>query len=313
MLVLILLGLGVISGNKPETLEERIAAYSSSGSGQGGQRRLHAAPPTAPGVKGSALMATERALAANASVAAGIGTKLEAAGMSLKPAEWVLTHAAVALVTAFVGLLLGGLPGLVMFLAMGAAVPWVYLGIKRGRRVSAFNGQLADTLQLIAGGLSAGLSLAQSVDTVVRQGSEPMTTEFKRALTEARLGVSIEDALESIAERMQSRDFKWVVIAVRIQREVGGNLAEVLGQVAATIRERAYLQRQVKSLSAEGKMSAYILGALPVGIFAFLMFTNGEYLAPMFTTLIGWVMIGVALMLMAVAAFWMSRLIKLEV
>jgi tight adherence protein B len=202
---------------------------------------------------------------------------------------------------------------MVLFLILGSMVPWIHLGLKRGRRVSQFNDQLADTLQLISGGLSAGLSLAQSIDTVVRQGSEPMTTEFKRALMEARLGVALEDALDSIAERMQSKDFKWVVIAVRIQREVGGNLSEVLGQVSTTIRERAYLQRQVRSLSAEGRMSAWILGLLPVVIFAFLITTNGEYLEPMVTSVIGWFLLGLALVLMAMAAFWMRIIVRMEV
>ncbi len=135
-------------------------------------------------------------------------------------------------------------------------LPWLYLGMRKSRRLKAFNGQLAETLQLIAGSLSAGLSLAQSLDTVVREGSDPVAGEFRRALIEARLGVQVEDSLDSIAKRMESADFEWIVMAIRIQREVGGNLAELLLKVAATMRERDYLRRQVKTLSAEGKMSA---------------------------------------------------------
>jgi tight adherence protein B len=103
------------------------------------------------------------------------------------------------------------------------------------------------------------------------------------------------------------------VIAVRIQREVGGNLAEVLGQVAATIREREYLHRQVKSLSAEGKMSAWILGLLPVFVFGFLMITNGEYFAPMFGNVLGLVMLVAALVMMTIAVVWMRKLVRMEV
>ena len=115
----------------------------------------------------------------------------------------------------------------------------------------------------MAGSLSAGLSLAQSVDTVVREGPSRSASEFRRALVEARLGVEIEDALEGVAERMESVDFEWVVMAIRIQREVGGNLSELLNNVAATIREREYLERQVSALSAEGRLSVWILGGLP--------------------------------------------------
>lgn len=313
ILLLLAAAFGVLIPTKTSTVEERVAAYTRSTS-----RGTHAAPATSStsaGIAQSALGAAERALSSNAGIAASIGDRLEAAGMSLKPAEWVLIHAGVAVGGGMFGFVLGGgsAAGMILFLLLGAVGPWLFLGFKRSRRLSAFNGQLADTLQLISGGLSAGLSLAQSVDTVVRQGAEPMRTEFKRALVEARLGVSIEDALESIAARMQSKDFKWVVIAIRIQREVGGNLSEVLGQVATTIREREYLKRQVKSLSAEGKMSAWILGLLPVGVFAFLLMSNPVYFEPMFSSLMGWVMLGGAGVSMAIAAVWMRNLIRMEV
>lgn len=120
----------------------------------------------------------------------------------------------------------------------------------------------------MSGSLSAGLSLAQSLDTVVREGNELVSGEFRRAIVEQRLGVDIEAALEGVATRMRSEDFSWVVMAIRIQRDVGGNLAELLLTVAGTLRERAYLRRQGKTLSAEGRMSAWILGGLPPGFSA---------------------------------------------
>jgi tight adherence protein B len=116
---------------------------------------------------------------------------------------------------------------------------------------------------LVSGALSAGLSLPQAIDTIMRDGVEPMSGEFRRALVEARLGVDIEDALDGVAERMSSKDFEWVVMAVRIQRQVGGNLSELLLTVSTTLREREFLRRQVRSLSAEGRLSAYILCGLP--------------------------------------------------
>ena len=154
-----------------------------------------------------------------------------------------------------VGLLLGqgNLVIGLLFLALGAVGPWVYLGFRRTRRRKAFNAALPDTLQLMSGSLAAGLSLAQSIDTIVREGTEPVASEFKRVLVETRLGVPLEDALEGVAERFESKDFEWVVMAINIQRQVGGNLAELLDTVAATMREREYLRRQVASLSAEGQ------------------------------------------------------------
>jgi tight adherence protein B len=316
ILLLLLSAFGVFGRTSPQSLEDRIAAYSRTGR-PSEPGRLPQSPGAAgpQGLATSAVGVAEKALASNSGVAATIGARLEAAGMSLKPAEWLLMHAGIAFGAGLVGFLIsgGGALMMVLFLVAGGVLPWMYLSFKQRRRLSKFNAQLADTLQLISGGLSAGLSFAQSIDTVVRQGSEPMTTEFKRALVEARLGVDIEDALDSIAERMQSNDFRWVVIAVRIQREVGGNLAEVLTQVAATIREREYLHRQVRSLSAEGKMSAWILGLLPVVVFLFLMMTNPEYFTPMFTNLLGLAMIGAALFMMAIAVFWMRKLVRMEV
>ncbi len=144
----------------------------------------------------------------------------------------------------------------------------------------------------MAGSLQAGLSLSQGIDTVVREGADPIAGEFRRALVETRLGVQIEDALESVAARMESADFKWTVMAIRIQREVGGNLAELLLSVAGTLREREYLRRQVKALSAEGRFSAYILLALPPAVLLYMSFANKSYLHPLISTPVGWFMLG---------------------
>ena len=114
----------------------------------------------------------------------------------------------------------------------------------------------------MAGGLQAGLSLPQAVDTVVREGNEPMAGELRRALVEQRLGVDITDALEGVGERMESEDFDWIVMAIRIQREVGGNLAEILHTVSDTLREREYLRRQVQGAQRRGPA----LGLHPDGL-----------------------------------------------
>ena len=166
--------------------------------------------------------------------------------------------------------------------------PWFYLRRKKKKRLKAFGTGLADTLQLMSGSLSAGLSLAQSVDTIVREGAEPIASEFRRVVIESRLGVTLEDSLEGVAQRMESRDFGWVVMAIRIQREVGGNLAELLLTVAATLREREYLRRHVRALSAEGRLSCYVLGGLPPGFLLYLTLSKPDYVEPMYTTPIGW-------------------------
>jgi tight adherence protein B len=125
--------------------------------------------------------------------------------------------------------------------------------------------------------------------------------------------VSIEEALEGLAERFESKDFEWVVMAIRIQRQVGGNLAELLESVAATMREREYVRRQVNALAAEGKLSAWVLGLLPPMFLLYLIAVQWEYVSVLFTDPRGWVMLIGGALWLAVGVFWMSRLTKVEV
>ena len=192
-------------------------------------------------------------------------------------------------------------------------LPHVYLSLKEKRRIKTFNNGLAQTLQIIAGALQAGLSLPQAVDTVVQEGTEPIAGEFRRAIIEQRLGVEIEDSLDSVADRMGSLDFKWVVMAIRIQREVGGNLSELLLNVAATIREREYLRRQVAVLSAEGRLSAFILGGLPIFFVGYLSLARPTYLQPMLHSPMGWGMIVMGVVMMTVGTFWLKKAVKVVV
>jgi tight adherence protein B len=296
-------------GKDTMSLEDRIAVYT----GKGGPQRSAVVAPQ--GAKEQFLGIANRALASNKGFEMRLGARLDAAGMSLNPAEWLLVHAGIALgVTAAVFTLTGGdLLMSAVALAVGIVVPWVYLGRKRNRRLKAFNAQLPATLQLMAGSLQAGLSLAQGMDTIVREGADPVAGEFRRALVETRLGVQVEEALESVAHRMGSDDFRWTVMAVRIQRDVGGNLAQLMMTVAATMREREYLRRQVKSLSAEGKFSAYILLSMPPLVLLYEAMTNRNYLDPLISTPLGFAMLGGMALLMGLGAFMMSRIIKLEV
>ena len=241
--------------------------------------------------------------------------RLEAAGIPMRTPEWLIVQvgAAVGLSLLFLLLSGGALVATAAGLVLGLALPWLLLMVLQGRRESAFLAQLPDTLQMLAGSLQAGYSLPQALDAVVREGQPPMSVEFNRALVESRLGMPVEDALEGIADRMASQDFSWVVMAVRIQRDVGGNLAELLVMVAGTLRERERLRRQVKVLSAEGRLSGWILGGLPVLFFVYLAVANPKYLGPMWSTQLGIGMMVLALVLLGAGAFWLTRVIKVEV
>jgi tight adherence protein B len=246
---------------------------------------------------------------------AKLGRRLDAAGVPLRAAEWVVIEAACSIGFGILFALLGGgsvVAGVLGFV-IGFGAPIGYLIIKESRRSRAFLEQLPDTLQLIAGSLSVGHSLSQAMDAVVKEDLIPISVEFNRALIETRLGMPVEDALDGIGVRMASTDFSWIVMAIRIQREVGGNLAEILTTVAATIRDRERIRRQVQGLSAEGRLSAWILGVLPPLLGTYLILVRPSYVKPLFTDPIGISLLVLMVVLMVAGVFWLSRLVKVEV
>ncbi|MCW2798181.1 type II secretion system F family protein [Nocardioides sp.] len=297
---------------RPISVADRVSTYTRSQS-----RSPDAAAPRidTDQALGSAKDAAAGLLRRNVGIESRITQRLEAAGSELKSAEWLLLHAAIFVGAGLLGLLLGKGSFLIgiLFLALGAFLPWLYLGRRKTKRRKAFNAALPDALQLMSGSLAAGLSLAQSVDTIVREGVDPIASEFKRVLVEARLGVTLEDALDGVAGRFESRDFEWAVMAIKIQRQVGGNLAELLATVAATMREREYVRRQVAALAAEGKLSAMVLGGLPPIFLLYLVLTQREFVSPLFTDPRGWAMLTFGTLWLGVGIFWMSKLIKVEV
>jgi tight adherence protein B len=300
-------------GSSKSLSDQRLSAYfeqsgggqSATGNGRGGRAKAEGSlKDAAVGLAGQVV---------KGDFEDRLTKRLAGAGSSLKPAEWLLLHAGIAIGAAFVGLILKGGVLMVVALVAGVLVPWWWLKRKHTKRLAAFNAQLAETLTLMAGGLSAGLSLPQAVDTVVREGHQPMAGELGRALIEQRLGIPIEETLENVAERMESEDFSWVVMAIRIQREVGGNLAELLNTVSETLRDREYLRRQVRVLAAEGKFSGYVLTALPIALFIYMLLFKGEFVAPLYTTGMGYVLLCVAVMMLIGGYIVMSRLTKIKV
>ena len=285
----------VINGPNTSSADRRLDAYFGERSGGKGKSGSSSAD-----IKGSAVALTDKVVSAD--LETRVSQRLAGAGSALTAAEWLLLHVGIAIGLALLGFVMKGPVFAGLGLVFGAIGPWLYLKFRHSRRLSKFNGQLAETLGLMAGGLQAGLSLPQSVDSVVREGSEPMAGELKRALIEQRLGVDITDALEAVGQRMDSEDFDWIVLAIRIQREVGGNLAEILHTVSDTLREREYLRRQVKALSAEGRLSGYILTGLPPIIGFYMMFANPDYIEVLYTTVLGFVLLGAAAFLLAIGA-----------
>lgn len=244
-----------------------------------------------------------------------LARKLESADVSLRPGEWAIVHGLIAVLAAALTTLLTNFNLLLAAIAfgLGLLIPWLYLGYRASNRRKAFYAALPDSMQMMAGSLKAGYSLPQALDNVARESGGAFGQEINRALLESRLGLPLEEALEAVAQRMQSKDFHWVVMAIRINRRVGGNLAEVLTTVGETLRERERLRRQVKTLSAEGVLSAWILGLLPFLIALFITWRNPGYLQPMVTTVMGWIMIAIGFVLYVIGVIWLRNTVKMEV
>lgn len=239
---------------------------------------------------------------------------LEQAGLPLKVSEFVVLHLGFTLLLSFLTYPLFGDWLIVAALAGGGAMlPAALVSYLKKKRAEAFHEGLPDALSLIAGGLKAGYSFLQTIEMVAQETKPPMSTELNKVLTEARLGLPLEDALDNMAGRVDSINFSWTVFAIKIQRETGGNLAEFLEVIAQTIRERDYLARQIKVLTAEGRLSAIILFLLPFVLAGLIYLVNRNYLTVLISTTIGWVMIGVSLVLMIMGGWWLKRIINIEV
>lgn len=280
-----------------------------------------ASGPTADplGARQPSLAVTRTALAASAALVrsrgldSSITLSLDRAGMRLRPHEWVLLRATVAITAGAVLFIALGWFGAPVGLLAGWLGTGLYRALRADRRATAFAEQLPDGLQLVIGSLRSGFSLPQALDAMVREAPLPLGEEFGRALAEHRLGADLSDALEAAARRAKSDDLGWAVLAVRIQREVGGSLAEVLQTTVDTIRERGRLRRHVRSLSAEGRLSGWVLIALPILLGAFMFTFRGEYLRPLYTEPIGFAMLAVGVALLGIGIFWMWRTVKVEV
>jgi tight adherence protein B len=279
-----------------------------------GQTPTVAAPtPTQSNLTRSALSLVDKSVRARGQ-RERIVDELDRSGLRMRPEEWA---AAQLIVIVFAAALSAVSVHSAIGLVLGAALGWAgcrfFVRTKISRRATAFVDQLPDTLQLIAGSLRSGFSLNQALAGVVREGTEPTAGEFSRALAEVRLGADLEDAVDGVAERMRCDDLRWVVMAVRISREVGGNLAEVLTNTVHTMRERAQLRGLVRVLSAEGRISAKVLIGLPFALAGYLLAFKPGYLDPLVNTAVGIIMLVFGSTLLLLGSFWLSRLVKIEV
>jgi tight adherence protein B len=246
--------------------------------------------------------------------ASKIERELAKANIPLRGSEFVgLNLILVVLGAAYGWFVLGhALAGLVLA-SLGGLLPNLYVKARQGSRLAKFDSQIADALVIMSNSLRAGYSFLQAMDMVAKEMSPPISEEFTSAMKEMSLGSPTESALAALSDRVGSEDLELVVTAVLIQRQIGGNLAEVLDNIAETIRERVKLRQEVKTLTAQGRMSGVIIGVLPAALGVFLYAVNPEYISLLFTHPTGKLMVGLAVFGELIGILVIRKIVAIEI
>lgn len=241
-------------------------------------------------------------------------TLLEKAEIPLRVGEAMAIQIGIVVGALLVTFLLSGNPFIALAVAVPAGFfPIMFVKFKVSRRSKKLEAQLPDTLNLLASTLKAGYSFIQGMDAVGNEAEEPLAGEFRRTVNEARLGKDLDEALDDLAERVDSVDLLWAIVAIKIQREVGGNLAELLSTVADTMTARTRLRGEVAALTAEGRVSALVLLVLPFGVGLAMYFMNREYISQLWSSNIGYGAMGLAMVSMVAGSLWMKKIIDIKI
>ena len=238
--------------------------------------------------------------------------QLQRADLKLRPSEYFMIQLGSAVVVGLIGYWRWGLIFLGLAI-LGYLIPGFYVKYRVNQRLKKFNGQLGDTLTLLSNALKAGYSFAQAIDTVAKNAVAPIGDEFGRAVREMNLGGSPDEALSNITKRIASADFDLVATAYSIHRTVGGNLAEILDNIAYTIRERVRIKGEIQTLTAQARASGTIITALPILLAAFMFFVTPTYFHPMFSNIIGWILIAVGAFMIFIGNLIIRRIVAIEV
>lgn len=279
------------------------------------RRPVAAAKPTPSALRDSIDKLAERIMSRRSSTDRTMRL-IERADLPLRAGQWLVLRVSAVFIgivggaslldhAALVGALVGGIPGFIL--------PGLLLRVKAAKRTRAFEKQLPQVLALVATSLRSGFGLPQALEAVARDAAEPTAKELSRALAQVRIGSDIADALDDASVRMETESLHMTVMAIRIQRQVGGNLAETLETTVHTLREREALHGQVAALSAEGRLSGWILIAMPIGIFLYMTSINESYVALLWTTTLGLLMLAATIVLMLIGVFWMRKVVRIEV
>lgn len=239
--------------------------------------------------------------------------KLERADLKMMRAEFMTINFGTVLAGGALGLILHGFLGMLALGTVGTVAPNLYLNRKVKRRQKKFIEQLSDLAQMMGNSMRAGFSILQSMELVGREAAEPAATEFERVVTEVKLGLTVDAALDHMLERMPSEDLGLMIIAINVQRVVGGNLAEILMVISNTIRQRVRFQRDLQALTAQARYSSYIITALPVAVAVAINFLDPSYESMLYKSTLGYLMIGASVTMLSIGFFILNKIATIEV
>jgi tight adherence protein B len=305
-LLLLLVGVAVTVRGERSLLEERLDEYTESSLIEG----------VSPDVTTSPVTDWINVRVERSTWGSRISRNLAQADLKLKPAEYIGLMILAAIVLGLVAWYFGGreiVSGIIGAI-IGLILPRIYVGRQKNKRLIKFNEQLQDMLNLVVNGLRAGFSTVQALEAVSRELPEPISTEFRRVVQEMQLGISMEGALDNLLRRIPSPDLDFIIVAMNVQREVGGNLAEILDTISYTIRERVRIKGEIRVLTAQVMYSGRFISLLPIILSLALWFINRDYMMTFFDNLLcGIIMLSCAAILVGVGYFIMTRIANIEV
>jgi tight adherence protein B len=286
-LAILLIAVGVANSGS-SGISDRLERYAS-GKTEAPKGASTGQGPISDLIAQSAAMANLNKVVEQRDFGANLARELARADLKLKPSEYLFIRAGATVgipvamyILGFVVKPLGSPLALLIGAFIGFMIPKFWLNRRKNGRLNSFNKQLPDTITLIANALRAGSSFLQAIELVVRESRPPISTEFGRVIREVNLGLSFDTALENMVRRVKSDDLELMATAISIQHTVGGNLAEILDSIAFTIRERVRIQGEIRTLTAQQRMSGYVVGFLPVALAAFLFVAAPGFMEPMF-------------------------------
>ncbi len=286
-LAIILIAFGIASSGS-SGISDRLERYAS-GRGEGGKATAQSQGPITDLIQQSQALANLNKVVEGRDFGANLARELARADLRLKPSEylfiWLGSIVGVPVLLFILGFFLSALQSplaLLIGMLIGFMLPRFWLNRRKNGRLNAFNKQLPDTITLIANALRAGSSFLQAIELVVRESRPPISVEFSRVIREVNLGLPFEQALENMVRRVRSDDLELMATAISIQHQVGGNLAEILDSIAYTIRERIRIKGEIRTLTAQQRLSGYVVGFLPIGLAGFLFIAAPGFMDPMF-------------------------------